>query len=121
MLADELAVPALVRVSGGAAVAAHHGAEERQRLDRPDERLPFEEQPVLPEQPVELGGVEGPEAAEEDELLGRRDRRDRVELEEAQPADRVEHAGRRAVEQLRAHRDAAGGLVVDARVAAVPR
>ena len=82
-------------------------ADEGQVLDRPDEGVPLEELPLLPEQPVELGGVEGAEAAEEDELLRRRDRRDRIHLEEAESANRVEDRGRRAVEQLRADRDAA--------------
>src|SRR5207248_162542 len=51
---------------------------------------------------VQLGRVIRAEAAEEDELLWRRDGRDRVHLEEAEPSHGVEHRGRGAVEQLRA-------------------
>ena len=39
-------------------------------------------------------------------MLRRRDGRDRVELEEAEPPHRVEDAARRAVEELCANRDA---------------
>ena len=52
----------------------------------------------------------GAEPAEEDELLRPRDGGDRVHLQEAEPPDRVEHALRRAVEQLRAHGDPPGLL-----------
>ena len=58
-------------------------------LDRPDERVPLEELPLLPQQPVELGRVEAAaEPAPENEPLRRRDRRDRVELQAAEPARR---------------------------------
>jgi hypothetical protein len=52
---------------------AHPGSNERQVFDRPDERVPFEQLSLLPEQPVELGLVERAEPAPEDELLRRRD------------------------------------------------
>ena len=84
------------------------GAYQRQILDRPDEGMPFEEPLLLPEQPVELGAVVGrAEPAPEHEVLRPRDRLDRVDLEEAEPPDGVEHTRRRAVEQLRANRDPA--------------
>ena len=38
-------------------------------------------------------------------MLWRGDRRDRIELQEAEPANGAQHVGRRAVEELRAHRD----------------
>ena len=84
------------------------GPQQRQRLDRIHERVVLDEPALLPQQPVELGRVEVAEAAPEDEVLRRRDGCDRVELEEAEPADGVEHPARRAVKQLRAHRDAPG-------------
>src|SRR5262249_60597905 len=49
-----------------------------------------------------------PGRAPEDEMLRRRARADRVELEEAEPPHGVEHGRRRAVEELRADRNAAG-------------
>ena len=70
--------------SGLPAPPAHPGLQNRQRLRRPDERVPLEELLLLPEQAVELGDVVGAEAAPEDELLWRRDRRDRVDLQEAE-------------------------------------
>src|SRR5205085_7331561 len=45
--------------------------------------------------------------APEDEVLRPRHRCDRVELEKPQPAHRLENPARRAVQQLRAHGDAA--------------
>src|SRR5438270_11807664 len=89
---QELLPPALARRGARPAVAAHARLDERQRLDRPDERVPLEELPLLPEQPVELGGLVGAEAAPEDEMLRPSDGRDRVELEEPEPAHRLEHA-----------------------------
>ena len=83
----------------------HARADERQVLDRPDERVPLEELALLPDQPVELGDVERAEAAVENEVLRRRDRRDRIHLQEAEAAHDVEHVRRAAVERLRAHRD----------------
>src|SRR5438067_2793806 len=65
-------------VHRGAALAPHAGADERIVLQRPDERAPLEQLALLPQQAVELGGVVGAEPAPEDELLRRRDGRDRV-------------------------------------------
>ena len=93
---------------------ADPGAHERQVLDRVDERVPLEERPLLPEQPVELRAVvPGAEPAEEDEVLRPLDRRDDVDLEEAEPPHRLEDAGRAAVERLRAHRDPSRLLEAD--------
>ena len=89
----------------GCRPAPHPRLEEREILDRPDVRVPLEELLLVPEQPIELGDVVRAEPAPEDELLRRRDRRDRVDLEEAEPADRVEDGRRRAVEELSADRD----------------
>src|SRR6185312_3381939 len=88
----------------------HPRALHRQLLDRVDECVVLEQLSLLPEQEVELRGVVRPEAAEEDELLRRRDRRDRVQLQEAERTDRVEHGRGRLVEQLRPHRDPPGLL-----------
>src|SRR5207248_5914070 len=95
--------------------AAHARLEEGQVLGRPDERVPFDELPLLPEQAVELRRVERPEPGPEDEMLRRRNDGDWVELQEPQPADRVEDVGRRAVEELRADRDSPG--LLDRRLA----
>ena len=94
-------------------VPLHPRLEQRQRLDRPDERVPLDELPVDSKQPVQFGRVEGSEAAPEDEVLRRRDGRDRVELEEPDPADSVEDAARRAVDELRPDGDPAGLLDSD--------
>ena len=89
LLLQELLRPAVpLEVAPG---LAHPRPDQRQVLDRPDERVPLEELPLLPQQPVELGAVVRAEPAPEDEVLRRRHRRDRVDLEEAEPADRVEH------------------------------
>ena len=85
----------------------HQRANQRQRLDRIDERVPFEEAPLDPEQAVELARIERAEPAPEDEVLRRRDGGDRVELQEAEPANRVEDAARGAVEELCADGDPA--------------
>ena len=106
VLGQELAHPALALRVPRAAEVPDPRAHERQVLDRVDERVPLEERALLPEQPVELGAVvAGAEPAEEDEVLRPLDRLDDVDLEEAEPADGLEHARRRAVERLRAHRD----------------
>ena len=83
--------------------AAHERLEDGQVLDREDERVPLHELSLLPQEAFELGGLEGPEAAPQDEMLGRSDARDRVELEEAKPADGLEDAVRALVQYLRAH------------------
>jgi len=102
---QELRPPALPRMP--AALAAHARQDERQVLDRVDERVPLDEPPLLPQQPVELCAVEGPEPAPEDEVLWRRHSRDRVDLEEPEPADGIEDTRRGAVEQLGSHRNPA--------------
>jgi hypothetical protein len=104
--AQPLGAAPLLRVAAGR-LRPHHRADQRQILDRPDVRRPLEEHPLRPEHSVELGGVEGPEPAPGHELLGRRDGRDRVELEEAQAAHGLAHAARRSGEELRAHGDPA--------------
>ena len=65
---------------------AHPRADQREVFDRVDERVPLEELPLLEEQSVELGSVVGAEPAPEDEVLGRRDGRDRVDLEDGRGA-----------------------------------
>jgi hypothetical protein len=97
----------------GSAAAAHPRPQERQRLDRPDERVPFDQLALDPEQPVELARVVGPEPAVKDEVLRDGDRGDGVELQEPQPPDRVEDAVRRSVQELRADGDPAGLLDAD--------
>jgi hypothetical protein len=89
----------------GPVAAAHERPEQRQILDRVEEGVPLDELPLLPEQAVELGRVERPEPAPEDEVLRRGHRRDRVELEEAEPAHGVEDLPSPAVEALRADGD----------------
>src|SRR3954449_3265807 len=84
------------------ALAPHSRPDERKVLDRPDERAPFEQLALLPEQAVELGGVVRAESAPEHELLRRRDTRDRVDLEEPELSHGVEHALGAPVEHLRA-------------------
>src|SRR5581483_5449184 len=79
----------------------HACAQERQRLDRPDEGAPLDELPLVPDQAVELAAVVRPEPAPGNEVLRRRDARDRIDLQEAEPAYKREQIGRRAVEQLR--------------------
>ena len=108
VLLHELPPPAVALEGRRAPVPAHEGPQERERLDRIHERVELDEPALLPQQPVELGRVEVAEAAPEDEVLRRRDGRDRVELEEAEPPNGVQHPARRAVEQLRAHRDPPG-------------
>ena len=83
------------------------GANERQVLDRVDERVPLEERALLPQQPVELRAVVArAQPAEEDEVLRALDGLDDVDLEETEPAHGREHVRRGAVESLRPHGDA---------------
>ena len=105
MRLQELPAPLLVLVVRAPRALAHPRADEREVLDRPDEGVPLEELPLLPEQPVELGAVVRPEAAPRHEVLRRRDGRDRVDLEVPKSPHRVEEVARRAVEQLRADCD----------------
>src|SRR5204863_9012099 len=105
LLLQELPRPALPLVPTPG--LAHTGADQRQGLDRVDERVPFEELLLLPEQPVERGTLVRAEAAPQDEILRRGDRRDRGDLDRAEAPPDVEDAPRRAVEQRRPDRDAA--------------
>ena len=91
----------------------HPCAQQRQVFDGPDERVPVDELALLPEQAVDLRRVVGAEAAPEDELLRRCDGRDRVDLEKADSADRVEDRAGRPVEQLRSDGDSACLLETD--------
>jgi len=59
----------------------------------------------VPQESIEIGDVARTKPAPEDEVLRRCDRRDRVDLQEAELPDRVEDVFRRAVEELRADRD----------------
>ena len=93
---------------GLAPSAPHPRPDQREILDRPDERAPLEQLLLRPEEPVELGGVIRPQPTPEHEPLRCRDARDRIDLEEAELADRVEHVPRAAVEQLRTNGDAPG-------------
>ena len=108
--AQEVADPLVALQLAAAAEARHPRPLQRQVLDRVDEGVVLEQLALLPEQRVELAGVELAEPAEEDELLRRRHRGDRVHLQEAEPSHGVEHPGRGAVEQLRAHGDPPGLL-----------
>jgi hypothetical protein len=60
--------------------------------------VPFDELALFPQQAVELGGIVWAEPAPQNELLRRRDRRDRIDLEEAEVPDRVEDRTCRPVE-----------------------
>src|SRR5437867_6261617 len=63
---------------------------------------------VVPEEVVQLGAVvRRPEAAEQHEVLWRRDGGDRVELQITETPHGIEDAGRAAVEELGADGDAA--------------
>ena len=108
VLDEELGAPTLVRVAPTAPAPPHPRLDERQRLDRPDVRVPLEELLLDPQQAVELRDVVRAESAPEHELLRRRDGGDRVDLEEAEPLHGVEDGRRRAVEELRADGDPAG-------------
>ena len=103
---QEVVHPPLVLGPPGAPEVADPGANERQVLERVDERVPLEERPLLPQQPVELRAVIArAEPAEEDEVLRPLDRLDDVDLEKAEPLHGVEDARRGAVQELRPHRD----------------
>jgi hypothetical protein len=69
--------------------------------------MPLDELPLLPEEAIEFRGIVRAETAPEDELLRRRDGRDRVELQETEAANRFEDVVRRAVEELRVDSDSA--------------
>jgi hypothetical protein len=88
-----------------AAIPPHQRPDQRQRLDGPDERVPLEQLPLHPEEPIQLAGVERAEPAPEDELLGGRDGRDRIDLEETEPTDGLKQASCRPIQQLGADGD----------------
>jgi hypothetical protein len=117
LLLHELPGPGVPRLR--APRRAHQSFDQRQVLARIDERVPFEELSLIPEQPVELCPVVPGDAAPENEMLRRRDGRDRVDLEAAEVPDRRQDVGRRPVEQLRTHGDAPG--LPDRKLAHVPR
>jgi hypothetical protein len=108
---EELVAALFPGVLVAAPAPPHPRLHERQVLDRPDEGVPLEELPFLPEETVELRRIEGAEPAEEHELLRRRDRRDRVHLQEAELSHGVEDRRGAPVEQLRPHGDAPGLLL----------
>jgi hypothetical protein len=113
----EKLVPALVPDAGAdATVLAHQRAQERQRLDRPDVRIPLDQLALAPQQPVELAAVvRRPEATPEDEVLRGRDRRDRVELQEPEPSNGRQDSAGGAGEKLRANGDSPRLLESDRR------
>ncbi len=100
VLREECVHPALGCVARRRAPAPHQAADDWEILDRPHERVPFEQQPLVPQQAVELRDVVAAEPAPEDEVLGRRDGRDGIKLQEAQVAHRLEDVRRRSVEKL---------------------
>ena len=53
---------------GGTTAHPHPGADQRQRFDRPDEGVPFEELALDPQQPLELARIERPQTAPQHEL-----------------------------------------------------
>src|SRR5262249_1529530 len=113
VLLKKLTPPAIPLVGLRPALLPDQRPDQRQRLDRVDERVELEQLAFLPEQPVELGPVEGPEPAPENEVLRRRNGGDRIELEEAEPPHGVEDAARRAVQQLRPDGDPPRRIDVD--------
>jgi hypothetical protein len=103
MRLQELGAAALPRI-GSRGPPPHPGSEQWKVLDRPDVRVPLDERLLFPEQPVELGDVVRSEPTPEDELLRWCNRRDRVDLQEAELSDGVEDGGRRPVEAERGSR-----------------
>src|SRR5882724_250035 len=95
--------------------AAHARADEREVLDRPDEGAPLDELALFPEQSIQFGRVVGAAAAPQDESLRGCDRGDRIDLEEAEPTNRFEHAVGAAVEELCSNRDPACLCEADGR------
>ena len=98
VLLQEVAHPEVAAEGLGAPALRHPCAKERHVLHGIDERVVLHELALVPQQPVELARVELPEPAVEHELLRRRDRRDRVHLEEAEMPDRLQDVRRGAVE-----------------------
>jgi hypothetical protein len=58
VLAQEVPSAPVPAVRRGAPAAPHQRADQRQRLDRPDESVPLEQLPLHPEQALELPGLE---------------------------------------------------------------
>src|SRR6185436_3434822 len=111
---QELVHPSLVLGVARTPEVADPRSDERQILERVDERVPLEERALLPEQPVELCPVvAGSQPAEQDEVLRPLDRLDHVDLEEAEAPHRLVDVLRGAVEELRPHRDAPRFLDAD--------
>src|SRR5207237_1823338 len=100
VLLQEVAPPAVPGQCVRAPDPLHLCADQRQRFDRPDEGIPFEELPLDPEQAVELAGVISTQPAPEHTLLGRRHGRDWIELKEPEPPHGLEHPTCGAVQQL---------------------
>src|SRR5215211_3334842 len=103
MLFHELLRPALPLVA--APGLAHPRPDEGQEVDRPDERVPLEKLLLLPQEPVQFAPVKRAEAAPQDEMLGRGDDGDGIDLEKTELPDRREHITRGPVEELSAHGD----------------
>ena len=122
VLVQEVAHPALGLVVRRGSPAAHETPHDGKLLDRPDEGIPLEERALVPQQAVELRHVVRAQSAPEDEVLCGRHGRDRVELQEPEPADGLEHVRRGPVEELRPDGDTAGlGLVDQPPSAGAPR
>src|SRR5205807_1763911 len=80
---------------------AHAREQCGQVLSRPQEGVPLDQRPLVPEQAVELTTVIAQaEPAPQHEVLRRRNGGDRIQLEESEMADRAQDVGRRAVQQL---------------------
>ena len=93
--------------------AAHPRPEQRQVLDRVDERTPFDERALLPDQLVQLAGVVGAEPAPGNEVLRRRDGRDRVDLQE--PSRRTVSSSRSRCRRAVARARRSGALLRGSR------
>ena len=86
----------------------HVGAVEREVFGGPDQRLQLDERPVREGAPQLCRVVRRAEAAPHDQVGARRDRGDRVQLEEAQVSHQFEQSGRSfGVEHLGLHGDPA--------------
>src|SRR5439155_24017948 len=90
-------------------IAAHRLAVNGEVRSWDYERPVLEERP-LGQEPVELAHFVGAEPAPEHELLGARDRIRRVDLQAAEPFDRVQDRARARRGELLAHDRQAPGL-----------
>ena len=83
---------------------------EAQVAHRPHQRVELEQRAVLLERPLQVARlIRRAEAAPGDEVRARRDGRGRVDLQQCQlPHDREQIGRPGGIEELRAHRDAAG-------------